>query len=160
MRYPQGGGLTSERQAFRESLRLDAVVLFGRGVSNAVIAKRLRVTERSVQRWRKAWRENGPAALRSKGPMCRPKISPSQFKALEAELDKGPVAHGWPDQTWTLARIQNVIGRRLHQRLSIAAVYQTMRRGGWSRQAPARRALERDEAAASGWVKDVWPHVE
>ncbi|MFD7256683.1 winged helix-turn-helix domain-containing protein [Streptomyces sp. NPDC059874] len=160
MRYPQGGGLTSERQAFRESVRLDAVVLFGRGVPNAVIAKRLRVTERSVQRWRKAWCENGPVALRSKGPMCRPKISPSQFRTLEFELDEGPVAHGWPDQTWTLARIQSVIGRRLHKSLSIAAVYQTMRRGGWSRQVPARRALERDETAVAGWVSDVWPHVE
>ncbi|MEU7510288.1 winged helix-turn-helix domain-containing protein [Streptomyces lavendulae] len=35
-----------------------------------------------------------------------------------------------------------------------------MRRGGWSRQAPARRALERDDAAVASWMKDTWPHVE
>ncbi|ATZ22098.1 hypothetical protein SLAV_38550 [Streptomyces lavendulae subsp. lavendulae] len=92
--------------------------------------------------------------------MCRPKIGPEQFAVLEAELDKGPIAHGWPDQTWTLARIQAVIRRRLRVSLSIAAVYQTMRRGGWSRQAPARRALERDDAAVASWMKDTWPHVE
>ncbi|THA81078.1 winged helix-turn-helix domain-containing protein [Streptomyces sp. A0592] len=160
MRYAQGGGLTLERQTFREGLRLEAADLFAEGVSSAVVAKRLRVSERSVQRWRKAWRDGGRRALRSKGPMCRPQISPRQFKVLEAELLKGPVAHGWTDQTWTLARIQKVIGRRLHKVLSIAAVYQTMRRNGWSRQIPARRALERDDTAVAGWVKDVWPHVE
>ena len=44
--------------------------------------------------------------------MCRPRIGPKQFAVLEAERDKGVVVHGWPDQTWTLAGIQRVIGRR------------------------------------------------
>ncbi|NYF42915.1 hypothetical protein HDA43_005116 [Streptosporangium sandarakinum] len=34
---------------------------------------------------------------------------------LETELDKGTVAHGWPDQTWTLARIKTLIRRRFHK---------------------------------------------
>ncbi|MDD9375806.1 winged helix-turn-helix domain-containing protein [Streptomyces sp. ZAF1911] len=34
------------------------------------------------------------------------------------------------------------------------------RRHGWSHQVPARRAVERDETAVAGWVKDVWPHME
>ncbi|WSJ62530.1 hypothetical protein OG756_33745 [Streptomyces sp. NBC_01310] len=37
-----------------------------------------------------------------------------------------------------MAGIQAVIGRRLKKSLSIAAVYQTMRREAWSRQVPAR----------------------
>lgn len=35
-----------------------------------------------------------------------------------------------------------------------------LRRHGWSHQVPARRAVERDEQKVTGWVKDVWPHVE
>ncbi|MFD5098267.1 transposase [Streptomyces albidochromogenes] len=31
----------------------------------------------------------------------RPKLSDAMFAVLEAELDKGPIAHGWPDQRWT-----------------------------------------------------------
>ncbi|MFF0728408.1 transposase, partial [Streptomyces sp. NPDC004134] len=27
-------------------------------------------------------------------------------------------------------------------------------------QVPARRAMERNEAAVAGWVKETWPHVE
>ncbi|MFJ3204773.1 helix-turn-helix domain-containing protein [Streptomyces sp. NPDC086989] len=49
-RYPQGGGPTSERQAFGEGLRLEAADLFAEGVPNAAVAKRLRVSERSVHR--------------------------------------------------------------------------------------------------------------
>ncbi|MEU4955770.1 helix-turn-helix domain-containing protein, partial [Streptomyces lavendulae] len=89
--------------------------------------------------------EDRPRTVRSAGSRAR---------------QRPPIAHGWPDQTWTLARIQAVIRRRLRVSLSIAAVYQTMRRGGWSRQAPARRALGRDDAAVASWMKDTWPHVE
>ncbi|SFL60745.1 Homeodomain-like domain-containing protein [Streptomyces pini] len=68
MRYPQGGGLTAERQRFREGLRLQAAERFARGGTSAVIARELRVSVRSVQRWRRTWAENGPRALRSQGP--------------------------------------------------------------------------------------------
>jgi len=30
---------------------------------------------------------------------------------LEEELEHGPLAHGWADQRWTLARVETVIGR-------------------------------------------------
>ncbi|POX38153.1 transposase, partial [Streptomyces sp. Ru72] len=46
MRYPQGGGLTPERQAFRERIRLEAAERFAAGASNAEVAKDLRVSVR------------------------------------------------------------------------------------------------------------------
>ncbi|WP_394297688.1 helix-turn-helix domain-containing protein [Streptomyces griseus] len=51
MRYPQGGGLTTERQQFREGLRLQAAERFAQGQASSLIAKDLRVSVRSVQRW-------------------------------------------------------------------------------------------------------------
>ncbi|MFG3353546.1 helix-turn-helix domain-containing protein [Streptomyces sp. NPDC048001] len=59
MRYPQGGGLTAERQQFREELRLQAAERFARCEANSAIAKGLRVSVRSVQRWRRTWDEGG-----------------------------------------------------------------------------------------------------
>jgi hypothetical protein len=44
-----------------------------------------------------------------------PRLSEKQFAQLEAELAKGPAAHGWEDQCWTLGRIKTVIGRRRSQ---------------------------------------------
>ncbi|MFJ7280715.1 winged helix-turn-helix domain-containing protein [Kitasatospora sp. NPDC098663] len=163
MRYAQGGGLTAERRAFREQVRLEAGTRFEAGEKTASIARDLRVSERSVERWRRSWREGGADALRSAGPASVPKLSAAQFVELEAELGKGPAAHGFEDQRWTLVRVQAVIGRRFRMRLSIATVWRLLKRHGWSWQAPARRALERDERderAVELWKQEVWPRVK
>jgi transposase len=152
--------LTAERRALREQLRMEAGERFAVGDDNGVVAKELRVHVRSVQRWRAAWATGGLAALASKGPPNHPQLSAEQFAVLEAELARGPVAHGWPDQTWTLSRIKTVIGRRFHKSYTVQGVYYLLVRNGWSHQVPARRAVERDEAAIAGWVKDTWPSVE
>ncbi|MEU3862308.1 winged helix-turn-helix domain-containing protein [Streptomyces sp. NPDC028722] len=52
-----------------------------------------------------------------------------------------------------------MIRRRLRLSLSVATVWRLMKRHGWSWQAPARRALERDEYAVELWKKEVWPRV-
>lgn len=160
MRYPQGGGLTAQRREVRERLRWEAAERFALGQDNALIAKDLRVHVRSVQRWRKAWSEGGDAALASKGPASLPVLSDELFAKLEAELDKGPEAHGFPDQTWTLARIKTVIGRRFHKSYTPQGVAALLHRHGWSHQSPARCAVERDEHAVTAWVKETWPEAE
>ncbi|MFE9912021.1 helix-turn-helix domain-containing protein [Streptomyces clavifer] len=75
MRYPQGGGPTAERQYFREELRLQAAERFARGEGSTAIARDLRVSVRSVQRWRHAWTEGGRRSLRSQGPASLPRLS-------------------------------------------------------------------------------------
>ncbi|MFH8406689.1 winged helix-turn-helix domain-containing protein [Streptomyces sp. NPDC018019] len=160
MRYPQGGGLTAERQAFRERIRMEAARMFAAGQSNHLVAKRLRISVRSVQRWRRAWEAAGQRGLRSKGPASRPGLSETLFAVLEEELAKGPVAHGWPDQTWTPARIKTLIGRRFHKSFTLFAIAKMLRRHGFSHQMPARRALERVEEKVTGWLKETWPRAK
>ncbi|AOR29753.1 transposase [Streptomyces fodineus] len=160
MRYPQGGGLTPERQVFRERIRMEAAERFVAGASNAEVAMDLRVSVRSVQRWRRAWKDVGTEGLRSAGPVSKPKLSDRLFAVLEVELAKGAAAHGWPDQTWTLARIKTLIGRRFHKSFTLSGISLMLRRHGWSHQVPAKRAVERDEAAVAGWVKETWPSAE
>jgi putative transposase len=129
------------------------------GDKTAVITKDLRVSVRSVERWRRAWREGGMEALRSAGPANSPTVTGAQFAVLEEELGKGPAAHGFGDERWTLARVQTVIRRRFGLTLSVATVWRLLKRHGWSWQAPARRALERDEYAVELWKKEMWPRV-
>jgi transposase len=160
MRYAQGGGLTDERRVFREKLRLEAAERFAQGDETPVIAHDLRVSVRSVQRWRNAWSQGGTRALASKGPASLPLLSDELFAVLERELAKGPVAHGWPDQTWTLSRIKTLIGRRFHKSYTVQGVAALLKRHGWSCQVPARRAVERDDAGVAGRVKETWPDVE
>ncbi|MEU1193722.1 winged helix-turn-helix domain-containing protein [Streptomyces sp. NPDC005859] len=106
-----------------------------------MIAKDLRVSVRSVERWRRAWREGGLEALRSAGPANSPSVTDAQFAVLEAELGKGPSAHGFDDERWTLARVQTVIRRRLKLSLSVATVWRMLKRHGWSgRRLPAEHS--------------------
>lgn len=84
-----------------------------------------------------------------------PFLSDELFAVLERELFKGPVAHGWPDQTWTLSRIKTLIGRRFHKGYTVQGVAALLGRLGWSCQVPARRAIGRDEAAVAGWMEET-----
>lgn len=152
--------MSDERRRFREGVRLLAAERFTLGDRNAVIAKDLRVGVLSVQRWWRAWSKGGPRALRSAGSASPPRLSEAQFTVLEAELAKGPVAHGRPDQRWTLSRVKTVIGRRFHTGYTLQGVRKLLIRNGFSCQVPARRAMERDEEAITGWVKETWPQVE
>ncbi|WP_369795000.1 winged helix-turn-helix domain-containing protein [Kitasatospora sp. NRRL B-11411] len=94
-------------------------------------------------------------ALELKGPQPLPRLGKRQFALLERELEKGPLAHGWEDQRWTLARIKTVIGRRSHVSYPVQGWWKLMRRGGWSCRQPVRRAVERDGRAVEVWEKQV-----
>lgn len=63
-----------------------------------------------MERWRRQWREEGLAGLASKGSPGRPRLSETQIARLERELERGPLADGWADQRWTLARMKTMIG--------------------------------------------------
>ncbi|MFI1035901.1 winged helix-turn-helix domain-containing protein [Streptomyces sp. NPDC020951] len=143
MRYADGGGLTAERRAAREVIRLEAGQRFPRGDKSSDIAKDLRMSERTVEQWRRAWREGGMEGLKSKGPANLPKLSDERFALLEKELAKGPAAHGWEDQRWTLERVRTLIGGQFGVSCSNAGVRRLLHCHGWSWQSPARCAPER-----------------
>src|SRR5215470_9523424 len=82
MRYAQRGGYTPAEQQRRERLRLEAAGRFARGDTIGEIARDLRVTPASVRRWRRAWRDGGLEALRSRGPVSREKLSAQQWARL------------------------------------------------------------------------------
>ena len=115
MRYAQRGRYTPAEQQRRERLRMEAAARFALDDEISEVVRDLRVTEGSVRRWHRAWRDGGPEALRSSGPVSRERLSPQQWARLEAELRKGPLAHGFAnDQRWTLGRIKTLIGKLFH----------------------------------------------
>ena len=93
--------------------------------------------------------------------MSPEKLSPQQWARLEAELRKGPLAHGFvDDQRWTLGRIKTLIGKLFHVGYTPEGVWKLMRRHGWPAQVPIRQALERDEEAVAVWKAEVWPEIK
>jgi transposase len=133
MRYGQRSGYTPAEQQRRERLRLEAAGRFAAGGRVSEIARDLRVTPGSVQRWRRASRDGGTAALKSAGPVSRERLSSQQWARLEAELRRGPLAHGFADdQRWTLSRIKTLIGRLFHVGYTVEGTWKLLRRHGWS----------------------------
>jgi transposase len=160
MRYAQGGGLTAEGRRRRELVRLAVVEKFEQRVPVADIAAELRVSERSVQRWRRAWEAGGAPGLASKGQAARCRLGADQLAELDRLLDAGPAAAGWEDQRWTLARIGDLIAAKFRVRYTIPGTWYLLRRRGWSCQLGARRAVERDDGAIEVWRKETWPRVK
>lgn len=151
--------MTDAERAAPERVRLQAVACFESGAKSREVAAELRVSDRSVERWRRQWRENGNAGVASKGSPGRPRLSDAQMARLERELERGPLAHGWTDQRWTLARVKTMIGRLFHVSYTVEGTWRLLRRYGWSWQQPARRAIERDDDAVELWKREVWPRV-
>lgn len=140
---------------------MEAAGRFACGGEISEIAHDLRVTEGSVRRWHRAWRDGGTEALRSEGPVSRERLSPQQWAWLEAELRKGPLAHGFiNDQRWTLGRIKTLIGRLSHVGYTVEGTGKLMRRHGWPAQVPVRQAMERDEEAVAVRKAEVWPEIK
>jgi transposase len=65
------------------------------------------------------------------------------LERLRTALDAGPAASGWvEDQRWT--------------RYTLMGTSVLLHRIGYSPQVPARRAIERHEAAVTSWRREAW----
>ena len=151
------------RRDFRalELRRRDAARRFARGESQAEVAHALSVSRQSVSRWYQQWQEGGGAALQAAGRAGRkPRLSAEQLVQVEAALERGANAHGFPTQLWTLPRVAQVIVRETGVDYHPGHVWRILRALHWTLQRPARRARERDEAAIRQWVRQRWPVVK
>jgi transposase len=161
MRYPDSGGLSAAGRAKREVVRMQAARMFAEGRTPAEVAERFRVSQRSAYNWRSAWSAGGSPALASRGhggAQCQ--LDRAQQARLGAELDRGPLAHGYEDQRWTLARVAELIEGLFGYRYTLRGVSYLLHRLGFSLQAPVRRAVERDEQAIQRWQRSRWPAVK
>ena len=145
-----------------EERRMQAAELFRRGVIPAEIARRLGVSHQVVSEWRKAWQQGGRAALRGAGRAGRrPKLSRAQLAKVERALTKGAEANGYTADLWTLPRVAEVIERLTGVSYHPGHVWYVLRQQlKWTWQRPARRAVERDDAAIEQWVKQRWPQLK
>jgi transposase len=141
---------------------MDAAEHFAGGEKTGAIARKLRVTEQSMGRWRHAWEQGGAHASRSAGPVSTERLGPHQWERLEREPERGPLAHGWSDESqgWTLTRVTLLTRRMFPTGRTLQGVWRLLHRHGWPAQVPGRRALERDDEAIEAWKARVRPQVK
>lgn len=126
------------------------------------MASALWVSQQTASKWHRAWSAGGCEALAGAGRAGRtPRISDEQLAEIETELLKGPRANGFATDMWTLARVAEVIECLTGVRYSLTHTWTILReRLGWSRQRPARKALERNDEVIEEWVKVEWPRIK
>jgi transposase len=152
---PFGSPKTLERRRRR------AVALLQQGLSLREVARRVQASVSSVAQWRAAWQQGGEAALAPKPVLGAPrKLTAQQCEQLVPLLLKGALAHGFPNELWTLKRIAAVIQVHFGVRYHPAHVWKILRRLGWSCQVPERRPIPRDEQAITHWKRYKWPAIK
>jgi transposase len=144
-----------------ERRRMKALRLFGEGLSDAEIARRLKVSRHSVGTWRKKFAKLGRTSLLAAGRAGRQrKLTAAQDRAIVAALKAGASASGYSSDMWTLPRVAKLIEKIAGVKYHPGYVGEILKRLGWSCQRPAVRAKERNEAAIANWKRKVWPRIK
>lgn len=118
--------------------RMRAADMFGRGKTQADVARELGVSAQSVSQWYRAWSEGGREALAGAGRAGRlPWLSDDQLGDVVAALAKGPQANGFGTDLWSLSRVAQVIEATTGVAYSQTQTWTILRhRLGWTRNAP------------------------
>lgn len=150
-----------DRKTF-EQRRLKAGKFFKKGLSQAEVAKKLKVSRESARQWYNTWKKKGAKGLKSKGrPGPKSKLTEKKLEKIEQALLKGPQSLGYATDIWTLKRIAQVIKKVAKLNYKTTHVWRILTFSlGWSNQKPETRAKERNEKAIRAWKRRTWPSVK
>ena len=138
-----------------------AVALVVGGEAAEQVADVLRVSERSVWRWLRAWREGGDAGLQTRPGWGRPpKLTDAQAARVLGWLGRSPCEFGFATERWTAPRVAAVIEGRLGVRMNHRYLNDWLARHRVTPQVPGRWPRERDEGAVRAWVAREWPAIK
>lgn len=144
-----------------EARRLRALELLESGSHPQDVANQLGVTRRSVDIWRKKYRELGEEAILAKphpGRACF--LDDEQLEDLCERLVEGAVSQGFESDLWTCPRVQTLIEREYNVLYHVDHLPRLLRKLGFSPQKPQKRAVERDEERIATWIRKDWPRIK
>jgi len=147
--------------SWHEGCRFRAYELFKRGWTQSAIALALGLSQSGVSKILKRADEYGLDRLYSRPAGGRPpQLTAEKVAALRLLLQQGATAHGFVGDVWTSPRVVALIERHFGVQLSDRQVLRILHQMQWSLQKPARRAVQRDEAAITRWRTKRWPYLK
>jgi len=105
--------------------RLAARSLLDEGLSQAEVARRLKVSRQSVSRWARQPRRT-LSRVKQQGRKSR--FSQATQERLIATLAAGPQAAGFPSPLWTAPEAQQLLAREFNLHYSSVHVWRLLRR--------------------------------
>ena len=135
-----------------EVLRERAVAMLEAGNSQLAIAAALGVHKNTVHRWLKGWRVAGTAALKAKKRGRRHEAKRLLDASQAADVQRLMTEHcpdqlGLPFALWGRDAVRDLAQTRFGVTLALRTVSDYLRRWRFTPQRPAKRALERQDAA-------------
>lgn len=144
-----------------EKRRFEAIQLFGQGINQTDVARRVKVARQTVVRWVKQYRDTGKKGLKKAGRAGRkPRLSAAGRARLEKLLVRGPEALGYETPLWTCPRVAHLIESELGVKYHQGHVWKLLIALGWSPQRPTGRARERNEDQICAWKQRGWPAIK
>jgi transposase len=143
--------------------RLQAGELILDGFDNEEIAEIVKVSIRSVSRWRKMINENKEdlcALLRKKGSGKQSRLTDEQKQQLKEIILKGAVTAGYPHERWTSKIVADLVQKVFAITLAPRTIRQLLPTLGLSAQMPTVQSRKRDEKAVSTWVEKTLPKIK
>jgi transposase len=135
-----------------------AVEMAENGVSVQEVAELFGVAERSVWRWRRAFRAGGEGALATASRMGRPpKITREVAVKLLGWLNRSACDFGFVNDRWTARRLVCVLERESGILLNHRYLSDWLSRHEITPQMPQRVPRERDESNVAAWISGQWP---
>jgi transposase len=143
--------------AVLQARRMDARRLLDAGLTQAEVARQLKISRQSVSRWARQPRRE-LAKVRRQGRKSR--LSEDQGRQLRAALLAGPKKAGFATELWTVPRVRQLLVQRFGVRFSTVHVWRLLGQLGFSPQRTVGRARERDEAKIADWKTKQWPRLK
>jgi transposase len=130
------------------------------GYSQIDVAEFLGVSDRSVRRWVKAYRDDGAAALAAKPRPGRPThLTPEQAQQVLGWFRHSPKAFGFATELWTASRAAWLIEKRFGVSFHSRYLNAWLTQRGITPQKPQKQARERDQVRIDRWIADDWPRI-
>ena len=153
--------ISSLSREAKERRRMKAGVLFKKDVTQAEVARCLRVTPAAVNGWYHIGKQQGMRGLKSKGQTGFPsQMTESDRKKLKQAIVKGARKFGYNTDLWTLERIRAVMRQVTGKSFGHTWTWQIVLSLGFTNQKPERRSKERNEHAIREWRERTFPRLK
>ncbi len=144
-----------------EVLRRRCVALWQEGLKQKAIAAALGITQGGVSRTLTKFKQQGEAALQYHKPTgAPPRLTQEQLAQLVEELNKGLQHHGFPGEIWTRKRVKAVIEQFFEVSYDVSQVGRILKKVGWSRQKPQKKARQQKPEAVQQWQDERLPELK
>lgn len=151
---------SSSRQE-KEKRRLKAGKLFEKGITQAKVAQKLKVSHTATLLWHQMWAKSGIDGLKSKGNSGpEPQLTEEGRKKVRAAIIKGASKFGYDSDLWTLDRVAAVIKKLTKVKFKRTHTWETLISIGLTCQKPQLKPREQNQREIKRWKSKTFPKLK